>query len=167
MVVIASLFANLVEKLGKVIPCWLEENPEVKGTKELVKLSTHLLGFYSTWVDKMTLEQIVFEQTGEYTWIREPTPTFDQVEAFNEDLQAVHSKVSPFKHDSIPGKIEVSGDRWHNDAFAKAPRRGTKTIMGESANKVRGAIYLLRTHKANHKILVGSRYIEVERSNGD
>lgn len=103
----------------------------------LVKLSTHPLGFYSTWIPVDHLSTLIDETTkaapGAGSWVRS-RPTALQVSLWDQTLcdygilarnrmMGIHPEELPL----IPGEKDLA-----------EKRRTTESIMGDSANQVRG-----------------------------
>ena len=104
------------------------------------QISTHPLGFYSTWATLESLDRLVVLQNNNTSWIR-PVPDQKQFDQLNTSLmnQAYTGKNTflqvNFKYYAVTENVVSKYDLRAGEPVPWAARIGTKRFMGHSANK--------------------------------
>lgn len=113
-----------------------------------VAISSHPLGFYTTYVNLDNLEKLVNLQAGDapQKWYR-PLPTADKVHDMEVVLvnTGLDSKKPKFKQCCIGSTTTSAAHMLPKTKIAKVKREATLAIMGDSANKVSPELLVLFT----------------------
>lgn len=97
----------------------------------MLKIGMHPLGLYSTWISTDQVNDLILEMTGTDSWVRYP-PGPAVVPGFNDRLQDYGVLARDLV--TIPTKSVLPLFPGRDQLNEK--RRGTASIMGDSANKV-------------------------------